>query len=25
LVEEITDENRHDLIDDGPPRGNEIW
>ena len=25
LVAGITDENRHDLIDWGPPRGNEAW
>jgi antitoxin MazE len=25
LVGKITPENRHDLIDFGPPRGKEVW
>ena len=25
LVAGITDENRHDLIETGPPVGNEVW
>ena len=25
LVSKITPENRHDLIDFGPPRGKEVW
>jgi antitoxin MazE len=25
LVKGITDENRHDEIDFGPPVGNEVW
>jgi antitoxin MazE len=25
LVAAITDENRHELLDWGPPRGREVW
>lgn len=25
LVAGITDENRHDAVDTGPPRGREFW
>jgi antitoxin MazE len=25
LLAQITDENRHELIDFGPPVGNEVW
>ena len=25
LVEQITDDNRHDEIDTGPPVGKEVW
>lgn len=25
LISRITDENRHDLVDWGPPVGNEVW
>jgi len=25
LVSQVTDENRHELIDFGPPVGNEVW
>jgi hypothetical protein len=25
LIDRITDENRHELIDSGPPVGREFW
>jgi antitoxin MazE len=25
MIDQITDENRHELIDFGPPVGNEVW
>jgi hypothetical protein len=25
MIDAITDENRHDAVDSGPPQGNEAW